>query len=259
MKLHARLISSVQASPLLGRPAGAVLHATRSLASIPRYARDWVSYSRMNGAERLRLRDANPQLADRLAASPYDPHYFQQAVWAAERIFANDPAAHTDIGSELIFAGMLAARMPVTFADIRPLDLSIAQLRPVTADILALPFPDRSIASLSCLHVVEHVGLGRYGDALNPSGSREAVRELQRVLAPGGNLYLSLPIGRPRVSFNAHRIHYPTNVMGWMDGLELAEFSAVDDEGKLHLGAHIAAMTELRYGCGLFWFRRPVD
>lgn len=252
MSLRRRIGTTLDSLPLVGQPAA---DAARAGIGLVAFTHDWLRYRRMPGAEPLRLRDASPQLSDRLAASPYDAHYFQQAVWAAERIFANDPGEHVDVGSQLLYVGMLAARIPVVFVDIRPLELSIAKLRCIAGDVLALPFPDRSVTSLSSLHVLEHVGLGRYGDALNPHGTHEALAELRRVLAPAGSLFLSLPIGRPRVCFNAHRIHDPRDVIAWMDGLELVEFSAIDDDGLLQLGASLTDAATMRYGCGLFWFR----
>jgi hypothetical protein len=54
--------------------------------------------------------------------------------------------------------------------------------------------------------VVEHIGLGRYGDPLDPEGTEKAMAELKRIIAPGGNLYLSVPIDDVnRTYFNAHR------------------------------------------------------
>lgn len=201
------------------------------------------------------MRDADPRLTDRLPTSPYDPHYFHQAVWAAERIFAGDPPEHVDVGSQLLFVGMLAARMPVTFVDLRPLELTVAQLRPIAGDILSLPFEDRSVPSISCLHVAEHVGLGRYGDELNPLGTRQALAELQRVLAPGGDLFLSLPAGRPRIAFNAHRIHDPRDIVRWVADADLVEFAAVDDDGELRLDLSPEDAASFDYGCALFHFR----
>jgi SAM-dependent methyltransferase len=224
--------------------------------SIPGFGRAWVTYRHLPKAEKLRLRDADPRLSDRLRASPFDSHYLHQAVWAAERIFDNAPSEHVDVGSQLSFVTILAAKLPVVFVDIRPLDLRVAKLRPIAGDILALPFADRSVASVSCLHVVEHIGLGRYGDRLNPAGTRQALAELERVLAGGGNLFLSLPVGVPRVCFNAHRIHDPREIVERMSDLDLVEFSAVDDAGRLHPGDALQNAARFRYGCGLFWFQR---
>ncbi|MFL5915903.1 MAG: DUF268 domain-containing protein [Gaiellaceae bacterium] len=242
-------------APLVERPLSLAVRTLRVLAEIPGYLRAWYRYRRLPAAEPLQLRDADPRLSDRLPATPFDPHYLYQAIWAAERIFANAPSEHVDVGSQLMFVTVLAAKLSVVFVDIRPMQLDVANLRPMAGDILDLPFSDRSIASLSCLHVVEHIGLGRYGDTLNPSGTRQALAELERVLAPGGDLFLSLPVGRPRVCFNAHRIHDPREIVEMLRGLELVEFSAVDDAGRIQAGESVEDAARFRYGCGLFWFR----
>jgi SAM-dependent methyltransferase len=91
----------------------------------------------------------------------------------------------------------------VAFLDVRPLDADIEDLEPIAGSVLELPFADRSLPSVSCLHVAEHIGLGRYGDPLDPAGTRKAIAELQRVTAPGGQLLFSLPVGRQRLCFNA--------------------------------------------------------
>src|SRR5262249_35488597 len=156
-------------------------------------------------------------------STPFDAHYFYQAVWAMERIARCRAGMHIDIGSDIKFVGMLTTHLPVTFIDIRPLKAQVMQLSSLAADITNLPFRDGSIQSLSSLHVAEHIGLGRYGDALNPSGTRQACIELARVLAIGGNLFFSTPIGRERVCFNAHRIHNPTRILNYFGALELVE------------------------------------
>lgn len=210
----------------------------------------------MEGAEPLRLTDSFPCLLDRTATTPLDSHYFYQSLWATERILRESPREHVDVGSETIFVGILSRIVPVSFVDIRRLPIDIPRIRSLRGDLLSLPFPDASVASLSSLHVVEHVGLGRYGDRLAPDGSRRACAELARILAPAGNLFVSLPVGRPRVCFNAHRIHSPAQVLAYFDSLELVEFSLVDDSAKLVIDADIESAADLTYGCGLFWFRR---
>jgi SAM-dependent methyltransferase len=163
---------------------------------------------------------------------------------------------HVDLGSDVRFVGMLTAIVSaVTFLDVRPVKAHLPQLHSVAASALDLPLPSRSVRSLSCLHVAEHVGLGRYGDTLDPEGTKRTCQEISRVLAPGGNLLFSLPVGRPRVCFNAHRIHSPLQVLTCFKGLELIEFSAVDDRGKFREKADLDEMGQASYACGLFWFK----
>jgi SAM-dependent methyltransferase len=143
--------------------------------------------------------------------------------------------------------------------DYRPLKTSLPGLRSVAGDILRLPFADNSLDSASCLHVIEHIGLGRYGDPIDPQGSIKAALELQRIVRPGGKLFLSLPIGRERVCFNAHRVHAPDSVIRMFGQLRLVEFSYVDDAGRFREGQQPAAANDLQYGCGLFQFEKPVS
>jgi SAM-dependent methyltransferase len=125
-----------------------------------------------------------------------------------------------------------------------------------SGDILNLPFANESVESLSCLHVAEHIGLGRYGDSLNPLGTCQACYELKRVLKPGGNLYFSVPIGTPRVCFNAHRIHAPATIMTYFSGLELIELSGVHDDGVYMERVSMDEFGGDRYACGMFWLRK---
>ncbi len=221
-----------------------------------RYGLDWRRYQRLPGAGKLRFSNAWPCLFERTEKTRIDAHYFYQALWATRRIAADGPGGHIDIGSDYRWVGMLTTHVPVTFVDLRPLDASAPGLQSRSGDILQLPFDDRSVTSLSCLHVVEHVGLGRYGDTLDPAGTEKACRELARVLAPGGRLYLSLPVGRPKVCFNAHRILSPAAVPNLCGGLELVEFSVVNDAGQLIENAGPAGYADARYACGLYVFTR---
>jgi FkbM family methyltransferase len=122
-----------------------------------------------------------------------------------------------------------------------------------------MPFEDRSLESVSCLHVAEHIGLGRYGDPLDPFGTRKAATELQRVVAPGGQLLFALPVGRPRVCFNAHRVHSPNDVAAMFPELDLVEFSGVDDRANFRRHRSLDELEGAEYSCGMFRFVRPAD
>lgn len=224
-----------------------------------RYLADLRRYRRLARGEEVAWADAYPQIHDRTATSAFDPHYFNQDVWAAQRVAEHGPGRHVDVGSRVDYVGFLTAITAVTFVDIRPLESDIEGLTSVRGSILDLPFEDLELESLSCLHVAEHIGLGRYGDPLDPAGTTTAAAELQRVLAPGGRLLFSLPVGVPRTCFNAHRIHSPASVPPLFGELELVEFAGVDDRGRFRRNRQLAELASENYGCGLFHFIRPSE
>jgi SAM-dependent methyltransferase len=192
---------------------------------LPRFLLHYFRYVWASKGERLSLSDLQPCLGDWTAHTPFDAHYFYQGAWVARRIALHNPAKHTDIGSSVLMVGVLSAQVETVFVDFRPIQANLSGLTPLAGDILDLSIPDGSVCSLSCLHVIEHIGLGRYGDPIDPLGSRKAASELQRVLETGGKLYLSLPVGRERVCFNAHRVHAPDAVLKMFSQMTLLEFS----------------------------------
>ncbi len=208
----------------------------------------------------LKLRYLFPRYVDRYAdAGVAKGHYFLQDLWAARKIFRNNPIEHVDVGSRIDgFVAHLLTFRSATVVDLRPLRSSVRGLMFKQGDITRLGFPDRSIESLSCLHAIEHIGLGRYGDEVDPDGWKKGLRELQRVVKEGGHLYLSTPVGTQRVFFDAHRVFAATTVIDTIDQLELVSFSYVDDAGDLHEGVEVATLPDLEYGCGLFEFVRPL-
>jgi len=159
----------------------------------------------------------------------------------------------------LYFCSIVSAFVPVEFYDYRPVNLSLTNLTSESADLLALPFGDKSINSLSCMHVVEHIGLGRYGDALDPDGDLKAIGELKRVVSDGGNLLFVIPIGGPKVMFNAHRIYGYEQVLKMFPEFELIQFALIPDNplnGDLVLDPSEELLNAQTYGCGCFCFRR---
>jgi len=211
----------------------------------------------MEKAERSRFLNSYPILSDGTEKTPFDRHYFYQDIWAMRRIYKSGVRAHIDVGSRVDFVGMLSTLTYVTFIDIRPLEVQLEGLDSKKGSILELPYPDSSLPSISCLHVAEHIGLGRYGDPLDPCGTQKATVELSRVLARGGSLYFSLPTGKPRLCFNAHRIHSPQQIIAYFATLDLVEFSVIDDERKFHENVDYHHFEETEYACGLFWFKKP--
>jgi SAM-dependent methyltransferase len=241
----------------LGRPFADATTSIASLAKYPRFFGEFVDYRRVAAPNSTALEDVYPCLDDLTPTTRYDAHYLYQAVWASTRIASAAPADHVDVGSDIRFVCNLTALCDVTFLDIRPLEIDLPRLRSIAGSILSMPFHDLTQESVSCLHVAEHIGLGRYGDPLDPGGTRKACSELERIVAPGGRLYLSLPVGRERTCFNAHRIHSASSVPRLFPELELVEFSLVDDSGRYVVDTDLFAGDALEFGCGLFLFRRP--
>jgi SAM-dependent methyltransferase len=230
-----------------------VAHVSSALREYPRYLRERRAYSRLSDESLTRYFD-NPQLLDRTANTPFDPHYTHQDAWAAREIYGRQPDRHVDVGSRITFVVGLTPFVQVTFVDLRPLAADIPGLEVRPGTVLDLPFPDRTVSSLSCLHVAEHVGLGRYGDPLDPGGTRKAALELARVLAPGGRLYFSVPVGEPRTEFNAHRVHHPEEVQGMFPTLRLEAFSGVDDNGRWRADLAPPDLNGSRWACGFYTF-----
>ncbi len=176
----------------------------------PGFIADYVNFVRLSGRSgrfSLSIFKLNPTLFDATAMTGFDPHYEYHPPWAARIVAKNRPAKHIDISSKLFFSTMVSAFVPVEFYDYRPADISLSNLECKTGDLMSLPFPDNSVESLSCMHTIEHIGLGRYGDPIDPEGDIKAARELVRVLKPGGTFLYVAPIGKPRIEFNAHRIY----------------------------------------------------
>jgi hypothetical protein len=229
------------------------------LRAFPRYVsfyEDLRRYSRLAGAEEIRTENIYPCIHDKTQTTSFDKHYFYQDIWAFKKIHAAKPSSHVDVGSRVELVGFLTAITHVTFIDIRPLIANLENFDSRSGTILSMPYKANSVNSLSCLHVAEHVGLGRYGDPLDPQGTKKSCKELARVLAKGGNLYFSLPVGTPRLCFNAHRIHSPKQILNYFADLHLLEFSGVDDDGSFLTNAKMDSFETLNYGCGFFHFTK---
>ena len=143
------------------------------------------------------------------------------------------------------------------FYDYRPANIKINNLECKSADVTSLPFEENSIDSLSCMHVVEHIGLERYGDAFDPEGDLKAINELKRVLKPSGNLLFVVPIGeKMRIQYNAHRIYTYEVILNYFSDLNLEEFSLITDDSSYIENATKEMANNQRYGCGCFFFKK---
>lgn len=194
--------------------------------SLSWYFRDLQKFKnkKNNTQSHLKLTRLYPYLSDRTKITPLEPTYFYQDTWAAGKIFASKVKRHYDVGSNVKSMAVISQQIPVTLIDIRPVELTLKNFDFIEGTILKLPLKDNSVASLSSLCVVEHIGLGRYGDPIDPFGTEKAVKELWRVLQKKGNLYVSVPIDiENRVYFNAHRSFTPEYFLSLFPNSELVE------------------------------------
>lgn len=231
--------------------------ASRAFRNIRWYVKDYRAYRRMPGAEPLRLLDTFPSLHERGATHGFDAHYFYANPWTARRVLAARAARHVDVASQTVLSTLLSATLPVTYIDYRALRVTIPGMTSLAGDLTQLPLRTGSVPSLSCIHVAEHVGLGRYGDPIDPAGTRRAAAELARVLAPGGMLCFALPVGRPRVEFNAHRVHAAGQIVAYFPSLTLLEYSGVGDDNRYYENVPLDRFAGDRYACGFFLFTKP--
>ena len=237
----------------------------RRLSDRLRYLRDYRAFrahqlrAGTGAMPPLRWSDRWPILGEWTKETGFDTHYTYHPAWAARILAETRPAEHVDISSSVYFAAMVSAFVRLRFYDYRPANLRLSGLTCDRADLLALPFADGSLPSLSCMHVVEHVGLGRYCDPVDAEGDRKAMRELARVLAPGGDLLFVVPVGRERVEFNAHRVYSYERVVAGFEGLELVRLDLIPDDARaagMIGGATPAQVNAQELGCGCFWFRK---
>lgn len=215
----------------------------------------------VKGRFAVRWRDLRLHLLDAVRSTPFDRHYVYHVAWALRVLKASEGLTeHTDISSSLHFAANASVLVPTRFYDYRPADLHLSGLTCGQADLLRLPFESGSVVSLSCMHVVEHVGLGRYGDPFDPMGDVKAVDELKRVVAPGGQLLFVVPVGgEARIEFNAHRVYTHALVLSMFEGFELVEYALIPEsgaDGGLMRHADPVLAERQRYACGCFHFRK---
>lgn len=232
----------------------------RRISKLFRFRNDYEEFSSLSKDKDkrfdLKWKDRYPILGDNTATTSFDAHYIYHPAWAARLIAQNHPKKHIDISSYLPFCSIMSAFIPVTFYDYRPAQLTLEGLSVKSADLVNLEFESNSIESLSCMHTVEHIGLGRYGDPIDPLGDLRAISELTRVLAKNGNLYFVVPVGKPIIRFNAHRIYSFDQIVNCFSSLKLMQFSLVDDNGVFITNADPNYANLQTYGCGCWWFNK---
>lgn len=237
-----------------------------SLKGLSFYKRDLKEFTQQKGNDDLfPFGDKKPILNEREETSGnMTGHYFHQDLYVARRLFKANPTKHLDIGSRTDgFVAHVASYREIEVMDIRPQTINIVNISFRQADLMILPVDlVGKYDSISSLHVIEHFGLGRYGDPIDYNGHLKALENITKLLASGGIFYFSTPIGRQRIEFNAHRIFSVEYLLSlFKDDYKVERFSYVDDDGNFYEDAplnekSIKECYNFEYGCGIFELRK---
>ncbi len=186
--------------------------------------------------------------------------YFPQDYYVAKKIFDKNPLKHVDIGSRIDgFVAHVAIFRKIEVFDIRPMDYQIPNIIFKQADLTnETSIPTNYCDSISCLHALEHFGLGRYGDHIDPDGHLKGFEQITRILKPGGVFYFSVPMGIQRIEFNAHRIFGMPYLINWVSkDYTISSFAYIDDSCILHKEVILDNKNthnsfECNHGCAIF-------
>lgn len=236
-----------------------LIKKTINLLLFPFIIKDYLKYKSQDKEHRftIKLKDFYPQIKDKTIKTGFDRHYVYHTSWAARKVKEINPIKHIDISSSLYFSGIVSAFIDIDFYDYRPAELNLSGLKSLHGNLHKLPFENNSVDSISCMHTIEHVGLGRYGDPIDTDGDIKAINELKRVVKSGGNLLFVTPLGQPKIQFNAHRIYSYEQIIKYFEGFELKEFSLIPEyekDGGIIINADPNIVKKENYACGCFWF-----
>lgn len=232
------------------------------LKGMPAFAKDYREIRRQAGqATDFPFGKPYPCLMDKDQDSgTLAEHYFYQDLYVARKVFQNSPVRHVDIGSRIDgFVSHVASFREIEVLDVRDLHPAIPCIRFTRVDLTAQDFPLVDYCdSLSCLHALEHFGLGRYGDPVDYNGHLVGWENMKRMLKKGGKFYLSVPIGPQRIEFNAHRVFSLTYLLGLMENRFTIDSFAYINDSQAFLDGVTLDETSIRnnfgcrYGCGIF-------
>jgi hypothetical protein len=221
-----------------------------------RYLRDRAEYKKAMQSNGWVWGPELPMLMERDEDSGALGAYFHQDQRVARWIYQASPTRHVDVGSRLDgFIGSLSVFRDVEVIDIRPQPATVNNVKFHQLDLMEKLPSDwiECTDSLSCLHTIEHFGLGRYGDSIDPDGHLKGLAQLKQMVSLGGMLYLSTPIGPQRVEFNAHRVTAASTLIGWFDeGWRIEQFAVIDDFNQVReIRDWKGPEVENHFGCHL--------
>jgi SAM-dependent methyltransferase len=182
-------------------------------------------------------------------------------AWICARI-PSGPGAALEFGCGHSYLSLVAAERGFISTALDLLSVSWNYTHPalrfVQGDILRMTWEPSSIDLILNCSVVEHVGLGRYGDDTESNGDIAAMAALRRLLRPNGRMLMTLPVGRDAVVTPHHRIYGPQRLPRLLYGfrVEEAAFWVKDDLNRWVMTTESVALDQpggpTRYNLGCF-------
>ena len=240
-----------------------IFKTINTFKGLPSFIRDYIHIKKLlrNEDSEFRIKRIYPFLEDRFDNSGVGKgHYFNQDLYIAQKIFVNKPKKHVDIGSRIDgFVAHVASFREIEVFDIRPLNNQINKIKFIQADLMSENFNYIDYCdSISSLHVIEHFGLGRYGDPITIDGYMKGLQNIYKMLKSKGIFYFSVPIGPSRIEFNAHRVFSISYLLKLLKpSYKILSFSYVGDDNLLYENAKLTLENiennfNCKFGCGIF-------
>ena len=227
---------------------------------------DYMNFIKLTGDNSdFKINNNYPCTKDKFLSSGITSgHYFHQDLYVAHEIFKAQPIKHIDIGSRIDgFIAHLAVFREVEVFDIRPLGNSIKNVTFKRVDFMKeTVLYENYCDSVSCLHTIEHFGLGRYGDEVDPKGHLKGFNSIAMMLKPKGTFYFSVPMGPNRIEFNAHRIFGLEYLINWVQNeFDIIKFAYIDDYGSLYENVKlddtlVKNNCKCSHGCAIFVLKK---
>ena len=232
-----------------------------ALQTLPFYLLDLFRFKQKNNSNVPIV--FSPSLNDKkMNAGTASGHYFWQDIICAHWVKNDVNGTHLDLGSRIDgFITHVSIFCNVELLDIRPLVSEIPNVSFKVRDILKANEAELTkFHTVSSLHSIEHFGLGRYGDPIVVNGHEIGLLNLAGYVEIGGFLYVSFPIGKPRVEFNSQRVLSPDWPVLLLNNFQLIEFILIPWKGAPIHGLTPEQVDRNLFGqAGLYKFKKISD